>query len=162
VGEFGRKLKLCNGLHYFFKTRTLAPPTPTLCDTPMRGALGICRGPAVPRNCCTSSYSWAIPVAPMGCPRLSSPPSVFTPTSLHHSLSVLRSPAIGLIITADRPHGLRLRRSFGRRAPPGLVKSSWRLHWPPRWPLLYRRLRRNHQSCRPRAPWPSIPQRANR
>src|SRR5262249_19885621 len=56
---------------------TAAPPSPTLWCNAARTA-GTCRGPAVPRNCHTSSAHCASPVAPSGWPLEIKPPDGFT------------------------------------------------------------------------------------
>eukprot|EP01022_Parablepharisma_sp_SALTPOND_P026277 TRINITY_DN6262_c0_g1_i7.p1 TRINITY_DN6262_c0_g1~~TRINITY_DN6262_c0_g1_i7.p1 ORF type:complete len:1136 (+),score=309.67 TRINITY_DN6262_c0_g1_i7:451-3858(+) len=60
-------------------TSTLAqrPTPPTLCTRPMAGSF-TCMSPAWPRSCCTMVRTWLPPVAPMGWPLLSRPPSTFT------------------------------------------------------------------------------------
>src|SRR5262245_20680840 len=50
---------------------------PRLCVSPSFGSL-ICRGPASPRSWSHISYIMRSPLAPIGCPKLLSPPSGFT------------------------------------------------------------------------------------
>src|SRR5690606_32440757 len=56
---------------------TTAPPRPRLCCSASE-APSTCRAPARPRSCQLSSVTWAMPVAPSGCPLEIRPPDGLT------------------------------------------------------------------------------------
>ena len=57
---------------------TLLAPVPPMFWARPRFAPLTCRLPALPRSCVTSSWIWATPVAPTGCPLLFRPPLALT------------------------------------------------------------------------------------